>query len=134
MVMIVTSETLELEFNQEEINKAEEEYKKLHLDPAQQEMVDSIAKITNELVSLPETAAKSFTWQVMNNWQKMRRITITELENRPLRDRNDAAREIIKQAKKFYINLLSEATPEQRDVLERKFDSIIKHNSVLLNN
>ena len=132
--MFVTTKISELEFNQEEVIKAEEEYKKLHLDPAQQEMVDSIAKITNDLVSLPEIAVKSFTWKVMNNWQKMRRITIAELENRPLRDRNEAAKEILKQAKKFYLELLSEATSEQREMLEREFDSVIRQNSGILNN
>lgn len=134
MVLIITTKTMELEFDPEEITKAEEEYKKLHLDPAQQEMVDSITKITNDLVALPETAIKGFTWKVMNNWQKMRRITITELEKRPLRDRNEATREIIKQAKKFYVELLSEASPEQRAMLEKKFDSVIKQNSLFLNN
>ncbi len=134
MVNIMTTETMELEFNQEEITKAEEEYKKLQLDPAQQDMVDSITKITKELVSLPETAVKSFTWKVMSNWQKMRRITIAELENRPLRDRMDATKEMIKQAKKFYIELLSEATPEQKEILERKFDTVLKQSSTLLNN
>ncbi len=134
MVTSVTTETIELEFDQEEITKAEEEYKKLQLDPAQQEMVDSIAKVTNDVVSLPETAVKNFTWKIMTNWQKMRRITIAELENRPLRDKNDAAKEIIKQAKKFYIELLSEASPEQRDLLEKKFDTVIKQSSILLNN
>lgn len=134
MVMKMTAKTMELEFDQEEISKAEEDYKKLQLDPAQQEMVDSITRITNDLVSLPETAVKSFTWKVMNNWQKMRRITIAELENRPQRDRIDAAKEIIKQAKKVYIELLSEATPEQREMLEKKFDGILKQNSDLLKN
>ena len=134
MVKSMTAEIMELEFDQEEVNKAEEEYKKLHLDPAQQEMVDNITKITNNLLSLPESAVKGFTWRVMNKWQKMRRITIAELENRPFRDRNDAAKEIIKQAKRFYLELLSEATPEQREVLERKFDTIIKQNSVFLSN
>ena len=133
-VTIVTTETMELEFNQEEVSKAEEEYKTLQLDPAQQEMVNSITKITKDLVSLPETAVKSFTWKVMNNWQKMRRITIAELENRPLRDKNDAAKEIIKQAKKLYIELLSESTPEQREVLSKNFDVIIKQQSAILNN
>ena len=101
MVMNVTTETMELKFNQEKITKAEEEYKKLQLDPAQQEMINSISKITSVLLSLPETAVKNFTWKVMNNWQKMRRITIAELENRPLRDRVDVTKEIIKLAKGF---------------------------------
>ena len=130
----MTTETKDLDFDQEEVSKAEEEYKKLQLDPAQQEMVDSISKITNDLVSLPETAVKNFTWKVMSNWQKMRRITIAELENRPLRDRIDAAKEIIKHAKKFYIELLSEATPEQREILAKKFDSVIKQKSTFLSN
>ena len=134
MVNSMTAEAMELEFDQEEVSKAEEEYKKLQLDPAQQEMVDNITKITGDLLSLPESAVKGFTWRVMSNWQKMRRITIAELENRPFRDRNDAAKEIIKQAKRFYLELLSEATPEQREILERKFDSLIKQNSVFLNN
>ncbi|MHA1198404.1 MAG: hypothetical protein ACTSQF_03535 [Candidatus Heimdallarchaeaceae archaeon] len=130
----MTTETTELEFNQEEVSKAEEDYKKLQLDSAQQEMVDSITKITNDLVSLPETAVKSFTWKVMNNWQKMRRITIAELENRPLRDRNEAAKEIIKQAKKFYLELLSEANPEHREILAKRFDTVLKQSSTYLNN
>jgi hypothetical protein len=129
----MTTETMELEFDQEEVTKAEEEYDKLRLDPSQQEMVDSIARITNDLVSLPESAVKSFTWQVMSKWQKMRRITIAELENRPLRDRNEAAKEIIKQAKRFYLELLSEATPEQREILEKKFDTVLKQNATILN-
>lgn len=134
MVMNVTAETMKLKFNQEEIIKAEEEYKKLRLDPAQQELVNSISVITKEQLSLPETVIKNFTWKVMSNWQKMRRITIAELENRPLRDRVDAAKEIIKKAKEFYFQLLSEATPEQKELLERKFDSILKQSSELLKN
>ncbi len=134
MVTLMTAETVELEFDQEEITKAEEEYKRLQLDPAQQEMVDTLTKIMNDLVPIPETAAKGFTWKVMNNWQKMRRITIAELSNRPLRDRIEVSKEIIKQAKKFYINLLSEATPEQRAILEKKFDTILKQSSELLRN
>ena len=43
-------------------------------------------------------------------------------------------RKMLKQAKKFYINLLSEATPEQREMLERKFDSVLKQSSELLKN
>lgn len=132
--MTMTAETMELEFDQEAVSKAEKEFEKIQLDPAQQEMVDSITKITSEFISLPETAVKSFTWKVMNNWQKMRRITIAELENRPLRDRNDAAKEIIKQAKKFYLELLSESTLEQREILAKKFDTLIKQNSTVLNN
>ncbi|TFG10871.1 hypothetical protein EU534_00445 [Candidatus Heimdallarchaeota archaeon] len=128
----MTAETMELEFDQEAVSKAEKEFEKIQLDPAQQEMVDSITKITSEFISLPETAVKSFTWKVMNNWQKMRRITIAELENRPLRDRNDAAKEIIKQAKKFYLELLSESTLEQREILAKNFDTFIKHNSPVL--
>ena len=134
MVRTMTAETMDLEFDKEEVSKAEEEYDRLRLDPAQQEMVDSIAKVTNELVSLSESAVKSFTWKVMSNWQKMRRITIAELENRPLRDRDDAAKEIIKQAKRFYLELLSEATSEQREVLSQKFDEILKQSSSFLSN
>jgi hypothetical protein len=134
MVMNLTTETMELKFNKEEITKAEEEYKKLQLDSAQQEMVNSISKITHELLSLPETAVKNFTWKVMNNWQKMRRITIAELENRPLRDRVDVAKEIIKLAKEFYLDLLSEATPEQKELLGRKFESVLKQSSDILKN
>jgi len=132
--MNVTAETLELKFNLEEITKAEKDYEKLQLDPAQQEMVNSISKITSAQLSLPETAVKNFTWKVMNNWQKMRRITIAEIENRPLRDRIDVTKEIIKLAKRFYLELLLEATPEQKEILERKFDSVLKQSSELLKN
>ncbi len=134
MVTIMTAETVKLKFDQEEVNKAEEEYKKLQLDPAQQEMVDSLTKIMNDLVPLPEAAVKGFTWKVMTNWQKMRRITIAELSSRPLRDRIEVSKEIIKQAKKLYVNLLSEATPEQKIMLERKFDTVLKQSSELLQN
>ncbi|MFW9852306.1 MAG: hypothetical protein ACFFDS_05160 [Candidatus Thorarchaeota archaeon] len=130
----MTTETMELKFNQEEITKAEEEYKKLQLDPAQQEMVNSISKITSSQLSLPEIAVKNFTWKIMSNWQKMRRITIAEIENRPLRDRVEVTKEIIKLAKGFYLELLSEATPEQKEILERKFDSVLKQSSELLKN
>ena len=134
MVNLMTTETVELKFDQEEIDKAEEEYKKLHLDPAQQDMVDSITKIMNGLVPISETAVKGFTWKVMSNWQSMRRITVAELSNRPLRDRIDAAKEMIKQAKKFYVSLLEDSTPKQREILERKFDTILKQSSELLRN
>ena len=134
MVSILTSETVELKFDQEEIDKAEDEYKKLHLDPAQQDMVDSITKIMSDLVPLSEAAVKGFTWKVMSNWQRMRRITVAELSNRPLRDRIDAAKEMIKQAKKYYVSLLEDATPKQREIFERKFDTILKQSSELLRN
>ena len=134
MVNKMTAETAELKFDQEEITKAEEENKKLQLDPAQQDMIDSLTKIMNDLVPLPENAVKGFTWKVMSNWQKMRRITIAELSNRPLRDRIEVSKEIIKQAKKFYISLLSEATPEQKAVLEKRFDTVLKQSSELLRN
>jgi len=134
MVNIMPAETVELKFDQEEIDKAEEEYKKLHLDPAQQNMVDSITKIMNGLVPIPEAAVKGFTWKVMSNWQRMRRITIAELNNRPLRDRIEVTKEMIKQAKKFFVSLLSESTPEQREILERKFDTVLKQSSEFLKN
>ena len=130
----MSAETVELKFDQEAVNKAEEEYKRLHLDPAQQDMIDSLTKIMNELVPIPETAVKGLIWKVVNNWQKMRRITIAELSNRPLRDRIEVSKEIIKQAKKFYINLLSEATSEQKEMLERKFDTVLRKSSEFFRN
>lgn len=125
---------LELKFDQEEIKKAEEEYKRTQLDPAQQEMVETLTKLMDDFVPIPESAVKGLTWKVLNNWQKMRRITMKELTERPSRDKIDAAKEMLKQAKKFYISLLSEATPEQKRMLERKFDTILKQSSELLRN
>ena len=129
MVKTMTTETMELEFDTEEIAKAEEEYKKLQLDPAQQEMIDSLTDLLAEIVPLPKLAVKGFTWQVVNNWQRMRRITITELLTRPKIDRVNATKELIKQAKKFYLSLLSDATPQQKELLEKGFDTILKQPS-----
>ena len=125
----MTTETMELEFNTEEITKAEEEYKKLQLDSAQQEMIDSLTEVLADIVPIPKLAVKGFTWQVMNNWQRMRRITIAELLTRPKIDRVNATKELIKQAKKFYLSLLSDATQQQKEVLEKEFDKILKQPS-----
>ena len=65
----------------------------------------------------------------MNNWQRMRRITIAELLNKPKIDRVNATKELIKQAKKFYLSLLSDATQQQKEVLEKEFDKILKQPS-----
>ena len=129
MVKTMTTETMELEFDTEEIAKAEEEYKKLQLDPAQQEMIDSLTDLLAEIVPLPKLAVKGFTWQVVNNWQRMRRITIAELLTRPKIDRVNATKELIKQTKKFYLSLLSDATPQQKELLEKGFDKILKQPS-----
>ncbi len=129
MVKIMTAETKELEFNTEKISKAEEEYKKLQLDPAQQEMIDSLTELLADVVPISKLAVKGFTWQVVNNWQRMRRITIAELLTRPKIDRVNATKELIKQAKKFYLSLLSDATSEQKEVLEKGFDKILKQPS-----
>jgi len=134
MVIRMTAETMELEFNTEEITKAEEEYKKLQLDPAQQEIIDSLTDLLADIVPIPKLAVKGFTWQVMNNWQRMRRITMTELLTRPKIDRVNATKELIKQAKKFYVSLLLNATPKQKEVLEKGFDMLLRQSSDRLTN
>ena len=125
----MTAETVELEFNTEEVSKAEEEYKKLQLDPAQQEMIDSLTELLADIVPISKLAVKGFNWQVVTNWQRMRRITIAELLTRPKIDRVNATKELLKQTKKFYLNLLAEATPQQKEVLEKGFDKVLKQPS-----
>ena len=134
MVIRMTAETAELEFNSEEITKAEEEYKKLQLDPTQQEIIDSLTELLADIVPIPKLAVKGFTWQVMNNWQRMRRITIAELLTRPKIDRVNATKELIKQAKKFYLSLLLNATPQQKESLEKGFDMLLRQSSDRITN
>jgi len=130
----MTDKKMDLEFDKEEIVKAEEEYKRLELDPAQQEIIETIAESMSEFIPLSELAVKGFTWKVLKNWQQMRRINIAELNTRPLIDKINATKELIKQAKKFYVNLLSDATPQQRRILENNFDTLLKKSPELLRN
>ena len=119
----INVEVEELVFDTEIISNTEDEADKIVADPAQQELLDSLTEIIADIIPISRKAIKGFTWKLMNDWQKMRRITIAELDGRPVIDKINAAKEIIKQAKKFYVSLLVEATPIQRYRLEKDFDN-----------
>lgn len=122
----INVEADELVFNNEIIANTENEEGKISADPAQEELLDSLTEIIAEIIPISRKAIRGFTWKLIEDWQQMRRITITELEGRPIIDKINAAREIIKQAKKFYVSLLVEATPIQKYRLEKEFDNSIK--------
>ena len=89
---------------------------------------------TTMLQRIRELAVQGFTWKFLKSWQQMRRINIADLNSRPLIDKINATKELIKQAKKFYVSLLSDATPQQRRILENNFDMLLKQSPEILKN
>ncbi|MFX1593740.1 MAG: hypothetical protein ACFFCL_13690, partial [Promethearchaeota archaeon] len=71
---------MEIKFKSDLIDKAEEYYKTLHLDPKQKPIVDSIVQILSQQLPIPERALKGFMWRVVTDYQMKRHMAASESE------------------------------------------------------
>lgn len=119
------SDTLKnLQFDQNEIDKAERDFSRLQLHPVQRGMVDAMSQIMISFLPISKVAIKGFTWKVMQNWQTRNSRTMEDLHSMSLEETVEATKEMLADSRKIYSRLLWNATPEQRKAFDKGFDEL----------
>ncbi|MFX1503281.1 MAG: hypothetical protein ACFFDH_20130 [Promethearchaeota archaeon] len=71
-----------INFSQNLIQQAEDEYNKLHLAASQKELLASLAHIFNQYIHIPERAMRGFIFRVVRDYQVEQHIILDEELNR----------------------------------------------------
>jgi len=102
-------------FDEEQIQKAKEDFQRVKYDTAQQQFVEDSAQILSEALNINLLAVKGFILRAVKKWQNDYQTSVSELATRPPSDRLAAINDIIKKFKESLIRILKD--PKEEDQL-----------------
>ena len=82
--------TQTLKFNEEDVNKAEKDYKKLNLDKFQREAINKIALLMDHFLDLKLNAIKGSMWLTIRQWQEDNQKSISVISSLPRKAQEQA--------------------------------------------
>lgn len=115
---------MEIKFKPDLIEKAEEYYKTLHMDPKQRPIVDSFVQILSQHLPIPERALKGFMWRVLTDYQIKRHMAASESEKLDPAERIKGLMEILALFKEALTRVL--ISQEQEPLLDNAISKVIK--------
>jgi len=117
--------TQSLKFNEEEVNKAEKDYRKLTLDKFQRDAIDKIAHLMMHFLNLKLNAIKGSMWLTIKQWQENNKKNLSDIELLPREAQEEALIELITLGK-ARIKKMMVPTEEQNDALDTAFQGVVE--------
>ncbi|MFW9990118.1 MAG: hypothetical protein ACFFC3_15850 [Candidatus Odinarchaeota archaeon] len=116
-------------FKLSSIEKAEEEYKKLHILPEQKERLNSMVNIISKYLPIPQRALKGFMWMVIKDYQMQEHVDVGE-EEELAKEQNIGLRKLLAGLEVILSMLKEKLTrilvkKEQESILNEAFRKII---------
>jgi hypothetical protein len=117
--------TQTLKFNEEDVKKAEKDYKKLNLDKFQREAIDKIALLMDHFLDLKLNAIKGSMWLTIRQWQEANQKNISVIGSLPRKAQEQALIELISLGKERIKKMMVD--PEgQRENLDTAFQGVVE--------
>ncbi len=124
--------TQSLKFKEEEVKKAEKDYKKLTLDAFQREAIDKIALLMDHFLNLKLNAIKGSMWLTIRQWQDKNQTPLSAIKSLPREAQEQALIELIslgkQRIKKMMVN-----PKEQSDALDAAFQGVVEAVKIYMN-
>ena len=117
--------TQTLKFNEEEVGKAERDYKKLTLDKFQREAIDKIARLMDHFIDLKLNAIKGSMWLTIKQWQEKNQKNLSDLGSLPNEAQEQALIELISLGK-ARIKKMMASPEEQSEALDTAFQGVVE--------
>ncbi|MHA2252486.1 MAG: hypothetical protein ACXAD7_19125 [Candidatus Kariarchaeaceae archaeon] len=107
-----------LNFDQKAVQQAEEDFKKIDLEPRQRETINAIAKMYKEVIGMSEMAMKGFISFAIRDWQVEAKLKIEDLDHMS----NEEKFSHHKRLGEHFYGRLAKIVPEnQHPILQKVF-------------
>jgi len=124
--------TQSLKFNEEEVSKVENDYRKLTLDKNQREAIDKIARLMKHFLNLKLNAIKGSMWLTIKQWQEKNKKNLSTIRLLTREAQVDALIELISLGKKR-IKKMMVCPEEQNEDLDAAFQGVVEAVKIFIN-
>ena len=124
--------TQSLKFNEEEVSKAEKDYRKLTLDKFQREAIDKIARLMKHFLNLKLEAIKGSMWLTIKQWQEINKKKLSAIGLLPREAQEEALIDLISLGKNRIKKMMARPE-EQKDALDTAFQGVVEAVKIFLN-
>ena len=88
-------------FNQQLLQKEEEDFRKLTLAPEQRQIVEALGKVLIQFIEIPLMPTLGFIWRAIKAWQMKYKRSVSELSTSDTEDRVNSVYEMTQTLKVF---------------------------------
>lgn len=114
-----------IKFQKEAVERAEEELRRIDIDPNYRQMTIGFVKLLQEHIDLPEIVLKGNVWLTIKQWQMENHKTIADVQNMPPQERFAAGKEMFMLGKERTKRLLANRG-EQEELVDKAYEIVFQ--------
>jgi len=114
-----------IKFQKDAVEKAEDEFKKIDIDPAYRQMTFGFVKLLQQHLDLPEIVLKGNVWLTIKQWQMENQKTIADVQKMPPQERFAAGKEMFMMGKERTKHLLAERE-KQEELVDKAYEIVFQ--------